>query len=210
MTGVPRCFPDDLPRQGCLLRPRRRAFTARIVLVLAGCACLASSSRAQQPKAEEYQVKAVYLYNFGRFIEWPASAKTGDSFPICVLGRDPFGAALDTTVAGTSIEQQKIVARRIARAREAADCRILFISSSEASRVKEIVASLDKSPALTVSDAPGFTASGGMIEFVRKENKVRFEVNLSATERAGLTLSSQLLKVATAIKKDPGGGDVKK
>jgi hypothetical protein len=204
VTGVPRCFPDDLPRQGCLLRPRRRAFTARIVLVLAGCACLASSSRAQQPKAEEYQVKAVYLYNFGRFIEWPASAKTGDSFPICVLGRDPFGAALDTTVAGTSIEQQKIVARRIARAREAADCRILFISSSEASRVKEIVASLDKSPALTVSDAPGF------IEFVRKENKVRFEVNLSATERAGLTLSSQLLKVATAIKKDPGGGDVKK
>ncbi len=171
---------------------------------------MASPVRAQQPKAEEYQVKAVYLYNFGRFIEWPASAKSGESFPICVLGRDPFGATLDTTVAGTSIEQQKLVARRIASAREATDCRILFISSSESSRLKEIVASLDKSPALTVSDVPGFTASGGMIQFVRKENKVRFEVNLTATEKAGLTLSSQLLKVATEIKKVPDSSGVKK
>ncbi len=210
MTRVPRCALAHLPRQGCSPRLRQRVFAARVMLILAGYACLTSSAHAQQPKAEEYEVKAVYLYNFGRFIEWPASAKTGDSFSICVLGRDPFGAALDTTVAGTSIEQKKLVARRIASTREAADCRILFISSSESSRMKEIVAALDKSPALTVSDIPDFTANGGMIEFVRKENKVRFEVNLTATEKAGLTLSSQLLKVATDIKREPVGGSVKK
>ena len=165
---------------------------------------------AQQPKPEEYQVKAVYLYNFGRFVEWPASAKTGNSFAICVLGRDPFGAALDTTVAGAIIDNQKLVARRVSSAREATNCRILFISSSESNHGKDILAEVEKVSVLTVSDMPGFAGNGGMIQFVLRENKVRFEVNLAAAEKAGLTLSSQLLKVATEIKKEPGGADVKK
>ncbi len=165
---------------------------------------------AQQPKPEEYQVKAVYLYNFGRFVEWPASAKKNDSFAICVLGRDPFGAALDATLAGAAIDNQKLVARRISSAREATTCRILFVSSSESSHSKEILAALEKAAVLTVSDMPGFASNGGMIQFVLQGNRVRFEVNLTAAENAGLALSSQLLKVATDIKKEPGGADVKK
>ena len=196
------------------LRARRSVLVAHLALIIAGCAagcgCFAPSAFAQQPKAEEYQVKAVYLYNFGRFIEWPASAKTGDAFAICVLGRDPFGAALDATLAGTTIDNQKLVARRITSAHDATNCRILFISSSEVSRSKDILASLEKAAVLTVSDMPGFAGNGGMIQFVLKENKVRFEVNLTAAEKAGLTLSSQLLKVATEIKREPIGADVKK
>ena len=156
---------------------------------------------AQQPRPEEYQVKAVYLYNFGRFVEWPAAAPTDEPFTICILGHDPFGAALDTTLSGEAIGTLKLVAKRISSPRDAASCRILFVSSSEAGRAKDILARVEKSPVLTVSDIPGFTAGGGMIQFVLKENKVRFEVNLAAAEKAGLVFSSQLLKVATDIRK---------
>ena len=170
---------------------------------------------AQQPKPAEYQVKAVYLYNFGRFIEWPAAAPTresapnDDTFAICVLGHDPFGHALDDTLAGEVIDKRKLIAKRISNSRDAIGCRILFVSSSETGHLSEILPSLENTGILTVSDMSGFTANGGMIQFVLKDNKVRFEVNLTATKQAGLTLSSQLLKVATNIIGEPSGGGVK-
>jgi hypothetical protein len=172
-----------------------------LAILFFGCAAIVCPSRAQQQKPEEYQVKAVYLFNFGRFTEWPATTSKGDSFDICVLGRDPFGAALDDALAHEMIDNQKLTALRIATSRDAARCRILFVSSSEAPRVKEILTSVEKSNVLTVSDLPGFTNNGGMIQFVLKENKVRFEVNLAAAEKAGLRLSSQLLKVAADVKR---------
>jgi len=159
---------------------------------------------AQSPKPTDSQVKAAYLYNFGRFVEWPASvtpAKTG-SFTICVLGEDPFGPALDATLAGEMIGNRKVAARRISSPHESGDCQILFISSTEANRLNKIIESLDKTAVLTVSDAPQFSQRGGMIQFVLEGNRIRFEVNLTATQRAGLTLSSELLKVATAIRRD--------
>ena len=159
---------------------------------------------AQNSKPTDFQVKAAYLYNFGRFIEWPANvtpAKTG-YFNICVVGEDPFGAALDATLSGELIGNQKVVARRITSPHEASECRILFISSSETKRLNKIIESLDKTPVLTVSDAPQFSQRGGMIQFVLEGSRIRFEVNLAATQRAGLTPSSELLKVATAIRRD--------
>jgi uncharacterized protein DUF4154 len=179
---------------------------ASIVLTLAAGWVVAG---AQQSKVDPYQVKAVYLYNFGKFVEWPAAAVARDeSFAICVLGRDPFGASLDATLAGEKIDNRQLVARRITNSRDAAACRILFISSSESSRVKDILATVDGVGVLTVSELPGFTSSGGMIQFVLKDNKVRFEVNLTAAEKAGLTLSSQLLKVATEVRREPPVGSV--
>jgi hypothetical protein len=171
--------------------------------VCVGAYALPFRASAQQPKPEEYQVKAVYLYNFGRFIEWPSSIPKTETFNICVLGRDPFGTVLDTTVGGEAIESHKLVARRIASAREAEGCRILFISGSEAVRVKETLAAVEKYGALTVSDMTGFTSDGGMIQFVMRANKVRFKVNLTAAENVGLVLNSQLLKVATDVRKGP-------
>jgi hypothetical protein len=178
-------------------------------VILAGYATSSSLASAQQSKPEEYHVKAVYLYNFGKFIQWPDTVAKDKSFPICVLGQDPFGVVLDATITGEKIDNRQLLPRRISSTRDAAGCRILFISSSEAPRIKDILAAVDKFSAVTVSDIPDFTAAGGMIQFVTRENKVRFEVNLTAVEKAGLTFSSQLLKVATDIRKAPGDEGVK-
>jgi hypothetical protein len=169
---------------------------------LAGWVVLSPSVFAQQSKPQEYQIKAVYLYNFSKFVQWPPAAENKDSFAICVLGHDPFGAALDQVLVGEKIEQKAMVARRITDVQEAAKCQILFIASSESARAKQILSSLGKNSILTVSDIPNFSVIGGMIQFVNLENKVRFEVNLSAADKAGLTFSSQLLKVASSVKKD--------
>jgi hypothetical protein len=169
---------------------------------------IGSSLHAQRLNPTEYEVKAAYLYNFGKFVEWPAKdMAAGDSFSICVLGQDPFGATLDSTITGESINSKKVMAKRIARPQDAVNCRILFIGSSEENRLKEILTTLDKTSVLTVSDLPQFARHGGMIQFVMEANRVRFEVNLTMAERAGLALSSELLKVASNVRRSsiPGG-----
>lgn len=159
---------------------------------------------AQAPKPTDYDVKAVYLYNFGRFVEWPANvAAKSDSFTFCVLGQDPFGPALDTTLAGETIGGKGVSARRISTPQEAAGCRIVFLSSAEDGRLTKIIEALDKEAVLTVSDMPQFSQRGGMIQFVLEGKRVRFEVNLTAVQHAGLTLSSELLKVATTVRRNP-------
>jgi hypothetical protein len=175
----------------------------------AGFFYFSPATAAQKPEPKEYEVKAVYLYNFGRFVQWPDSATKDESFAVCVLGSDPFGAILDSTVANETIDNRKLLARRIAKPSDAAGCRILYISSSEAPRIEAILAALQNSSVLTVSDMPGFITYGGMIQFVLTENKVRFQVNLAAADKAGLTLSSQLLKVAIYISGEPPAGNAK-
>lgn len=175
-----------------------------VAWVLVGASCL----HAQQSNPTEYQVKAAYLYNFGKFVEWPAKVTAAsDFFSICVLGEDPFGSTFDATIAGESINGKKVVVKRITKPQDAVSCRILFISSSEESRLKEILAALDDTSVLTVSDISRFTRRGGMIRFVMEANRVRFEVNLTTAEHAGLTLSSQLLKVAISVRRSSQAGD---
>jgi hypothetical protein len=192
---------------GKLLRDRCVLLRCTIAVVV--WLLFAGSAALGQQKASEYQVKAAYLYNFGRFVDWPAkdtTAQTG-SFTICVLGKDPFGPALDAILAGETIGNQRVAARRISSPQMSTECQILFISSSEAHRLNKIIEELDKSAVLTVSDIPQFSQRRGMIQFVSEENRIRFEVNLAATERAGLTLSSDLLKVATVVRKNLQPGD---
>jgi len=159
---------------------------------------------AQNPKPTDYDVKAAYLYNFGRFVEWPenVAATRSGSFTICVLGQDPIRRSLDATLAGETIGGKTIVAKRISSAEESGICQILFLSRTDDSRLNKIIADLDKMAVLTVSDMPQFVKRGGMIQFVLEGKKVRFEVNLTATQHVGLTLSSELLKVATAVRRD--------
>jgi uncharacterized protein DUF4154 len=181
-----------------------RAITVGIAWILFVASCL----HAQQSNPTEYEVKAAYLYNFGRFVEWPAkTTSAADLFSICVLGDDPFGVTLDKTIAGENINGKKAVAKRVARPQDAVHCHILFISSTEESRLKEILAALDGTSVLTVSDIPQFTRRGGMIQFVTEANRVRFEVNLTNAEHAALTLSSQLLKVAVSVRRSSQAGD---
>lgn len=162
---------------------------------------------AEDSNPTEYEVKAAYLYNFGRFVEWPKVKSNNGPFTVCVLGHDPFGAALDSTLAGETLHGSKVVAKRISTAQEAANCRILFISSSEAAQLKDILTTLNKASILTVSDIPQFARHGGIVEFILDGNKVRFDVNLAAAERASLALSSQLLKVALHVRRTALPGD---
>jgi hypothetical protein len=165
--------------------------------------------RSQQPRVSEYEVKATYLYNFARFVEWPptaAIAKT-EAFPICVLGQDPFGPALDSVVSGETIDGKAVSAKRVTKQQDAVGCRVLYISLSEETRLKEILTALGKAGVLTVSDIPQFSQRGGMIQFVQDKNKIRFEVNLANAGAAGLTLSSELLKVAVTVRTNPQPGD---
>jgi hypothetical protein len=188
---------------------RDRSVLLQRIAAVAVWLLFAGSSAVGQQKPSEYQVEAAYLYNFGRFVEWPAKGTTAQTgaFNICVLGEDPFGQALDTTLAGETIGNQRVAARRISSLQMSADCQILFISSSEANRLNKIIEALDKSAVLTVSDIPQFSQRRGMIQFVLEGNRIRFEVNLTATQRAGLTMSSELLKVATVVRKNPQAGD---
>jgi hypothetical protein len=175
--------------------------------------------RAQAPKPTQYEVEAAYLSNFGRFVEWPArtGAAAGqpnagqlnagqpnnDAFFVCVLGQDSFVPLLEAALKGETIGVAPMVAKRISGPEEATGCRILVIGSARDSQLNAVLAALGTSNILTVSDMPGFTRRGGMIQFVLSGNRVRFEINLTAAQRAGLTLSSELLKVAVAIRRTP-------
>jgi hypothetical protein len=183
---------------------------SQLMAVVVGWSLIGVSSLpAQQPKPTAYEVKAAYLYNFGKFVEWPAKVTAGNNEPfmICVLGKDPFGASLDATIAGEAIDGRSVLAKRLSKPQEALNCRVLFISSSEDVQLKEILSTLEKASVLTVSDMSQFTRRGGMIQFVDDANRVRFEVNLTVAERAGLTLSSQLLKVAISARRNSQPGD---
>ena len=190
-------------------RPCRIFQLVAVVVAIASAISSVPTLYAQRSNPSEYEVKAAYLYKLGKFVEWPdkVTPSTEDSFAICVLGKDPFGTTFDTTIAGESINGKKVVIKRLAKPHDAVSCRILFISSSEEGRLKEILLDLSKTSVLTVSDMPQFARRGGMVEFVVDSNRVRFGVNLTSAERAGLTLSSQLLKVAISVERNdqPGG-----
>jgi hypothetical protein len=187
---------------------KRRLRLGLVALALSWALLTVPSLQAQKSSPSEYQVKAAYLYNFGRFIEWPnkVTAPTGGPFTICVLGLDPFGQSLNAILAGQTINGTNTVAAQISKPQEAVNCRILFISSSEDRQLKQILAALEGASVLTVSDLPQFSQRGGMVQFVLDGKKVRFEVNLTPVEHAHLTLSSQLLKVAANLRRS-GMGD---
>lgn len=168
--------------------------------ILSAFAFLLFSFGAAAQQATESQVKAAYLYNFGKFVRWqPDPAASSDSMQICVLGKDPFGPILDATIAGETIDSKKIIVRRITTVQEAPQCRILFVSASEEHRMRPIIAAAQRYGELTVSDIPHFAEQGGIIEFVTQDGKIRFEVNRGAALQSHVELSSQLLKVATKV-----------
>jgi hypothetical protein len=200
----------DWLRMASRARTRRRCGLSRLLLVPLIIACLLLPSlvlRGQQAKASEYDVKAAYLYNFGRFVQWPDAAEKNGSFAICVLGQDPFGPSLDATLTGQAVNGKQVVTRRISKPEDGLSCRVLFISASEDSRLRNILATLDKTGVLTVSDMRDFSQRGGMIQFVLDGSRIRFEVNLANTGNAGLTLSSELLKVAVAVRRNSAPGE---
>ena len=203
-TGFLRDIPEGrAPWSSHVFRPWLLAVAVAWVLVAVPCL------RAQSSKPTDYDVKAAYLYNFGHFVEWPANVASAqnDSFTVCVLGQDPFGQVLDGALAGETIAGKRVAAKRISNLQESANCQILFLTSGEEARLNTIIKALNKQAVLTVSDMPQFSQRGGMIQFVLEGKRVRFEVNLAAVQHAGLTLSSELLKVATTVRRNSSSGD---
>jgi len=168
----------------------------------------ATGATAQVGRPQEYEVKAAYLYSFGKFVEWPAPSTPAESasFLVCVLGQDPFGPTLDETVVDAVVRDRPVVIRRVTRAEDAVTCQVVFISASEDAALEPALTILGRSPVLTVGDLPRFAERGGMVEFVVQASRVRFAVNRSAAEAAGLALSSELLRVATRVLGTPGAG----
>jgi hypothetical protein len=198
-----------LPRR-CLARIARNALplvtlVATVITLVAAllCPALPQASAADRPTQSE--VEAAYLYNFGKFVHWPANEQTRP-LNICVLGKDPFGGMLDKIVANEKIDGRALAVDRIQRTSQASDCSILYIAASESPRLERDLTEVATHPLMTVSDIDGFAERGGMIQFVLENDRVRFEVNLNATQKAGLTLSSQLLKVAVRVIGAPAGG----
>lgn len=196
------------PRTLFLRGRRTTVCVPRVLFILSVFLGLATANLAAQQHPTEAQVKAAYLYNFGKFVTWEGSTPSNsDALEICVLGKDPFGTVLDKTVAGESIAGRAIHIRRINKLQDEAHCRIVFVSASEEGRLASILPTAQRSGILTVSDIPHFAEQGGIIEFVNQQDKIRFAVNRQAAEQSHLTLSSQLLKVASKVmdKSSPGG-----
>jgi hypothetical protein len=149
----------------------------------------------------EYEVKAAFLYNFARFVEWPPETghDPGAPFVIAILGRDPFGPVLDETVAGKTVAGRPIEVHRVPRVDEARDAQIVFVSPSERANMAAILKALERPGVLTVGDTDGFAVRGGAINFTVQARRVRFEINPAVAEQAGLKMSSQLLKLATLV-----------
>lgn len=156
-----------------------------------------------QVAASEYDVKAAFLMNFTKFVEWPPAAFSSDtSMLLCVLGEDPFGKSLEL-VSDEQIAGRKVQLLRIREMPEPEGCQIVFVSRSEKRRLPEVLAHLRGAPVLTVADTGGFLEQGGIINFTLEGSKVRFEINQEAAERAGIKISSKLLRLATRVKGSP-------
>jgi hypothetical protein len=153
------------------------------------------------PALTEYEVKAGFLYHFGWFVEWPdaTAQERAPTFVIGVLGANPFGAVLDDVMRGKSIRERPVVIQYYRRVEEAVSSHVLFISASEEVRLPAILTALSGASVLTVSDVERFTSRGGMIGLRLVAQKVHFDINVQAAERAGLKLSSQLLRLAKVI-----------
>lgn len=149
---------------------------------------------------DEYAVKAAYLYNFAKFVEWPSGLFARDDAPllICIAGSNPFGGVLDT-LSGKLVENHPVTVRHLPTAAGLEPCHIVFIGRAEQGQIKALLAKLARLPVLTVSDSGEFTREGGMIGLIEADQRIRFNINLTAARKANLNLSSQLLKLATVV-----------
>lgn len=175
---------------------------------MAACAALALMLACSWPlgaaataaPAPEYQVKAVFLFNFTHFVQWPTLQGAPDApFVVGVLGEDPFHEALDQTLRGEAVNGRPVAIKRYARLEDVGDCQILFVSQSQADRLDAVLSGLRDRPILTVSDLSDFAGRGGAIEFVTVNNRLRLRINAQSAALARLTISSKLLQLAELV-----------
>jgi hypothetical protein len=175
-----------------------------LFLIIASLFFASAPIRAQEiMRVSEYEVKAAFLFNFAKFVEWPAGATQDTSccFYIGILGRDPFGPVLDRLIGSKNVKNKKILIRRFNDPCDLEFCHLLFISNSERPNWNAIREKLRGARTLTVGEMEGFTDNRGMIQFVMIDDRVHFLINADAAENAGLKLSSKLLNLAVGVKR---------
>jgi hypothetical protein len=171
---------------------------------VAGPSVQSAAVGAKESAARAYRIKAAFLYNFAKFTEWPGSAfaAADSTLHLCVLNDSSFGEAL-RTIDGRSVSGHKIRVRHVDRGSAVKNCHLLFVGTSEAGDVRQILKSLGGAPVLTISDIADFATVGGVIRLKTAKNKIRFEINQAVAERLGLRLSSKLLRLAEIIQIQP-------
>jgi hypothetical protein len=173
----------------------------RLIIAILICLSLALGATAQTPNSSassEYLIKAGFIYNFAKLVEWPATAFEKPDAPIVIgiLGTDPFGTVIDQVVSNKKIGAHAFVVRRLKWGADLKECNILFVSSSESAHLDEVIHAVKGMPILTIGETPGFASRGGIINLTLEDNKVRFEVNVDAGKQANLNISSRLLALA--------------
>jgi hypothetical protein len=175
-------------------KPSGRAWSLLAALVL-----ICYGGQAQQP-SRPYQVKAVFLFNFAEFTEWPADAFENTNAPLVIgiLGSDPFDGFLDDTVRNETVRGRELVVKRFRRVEEIETCHILYIGESESPRLEHDLAVLKGKPVLTVSDVENAALRGVMIRFLT-DRKIHLRINLGAVRAGNLNISSKLLRAAEIV-----------
>jgi hypothetical protein len=188
------------------LRARPRGGLAALLVLPGVCLLLFAvlpAAAQQDGLPDEYTIKAVFLYNFGRYVEWPKKTFAGqsDPFVIAVVGQDPFGAVLDTIAAKKTIQGRRIVVRRFARADDyRPPCHILFVSSSLSSEEQAaLLRKTEAAPVLVVGETPGFAERGAAANFFNEGNRIRFELNVNTARRAQLRMDAKLLSLGKPV-----------
>ena len=172
-----------------------------LMFVLSFISGVSSYARAHPPATSEQEVKAAFLYNFVRFVNWPEGTlpQSDKSFIIGLLGGDPLAPALASIIEGKTINGRRLIIKRFRSIRDLNTCQILFIGSSGKTQFQQILTRVKNLPVLTVADTDGFAAAGGMINFIIVKKKIRFEINQQAAEKVKLKISSKLLKLAKIV-----------
>jgi hypothetical protein len=158
---------------------------------------------AASGQTDEYRVKAAFLYNFAKFVEWPEQAfkSAADPIAICVVGKNPFGGALDQAVIGQAAQGKLFAIRQVSEASQMRTCHILFVSSSERKRLTQIFEGIKNCAVLTVGESDNFTAEGGMVNFRIEEGNIHLQINPDAAAQQQLHISSKLLGLAQVVRK---------
>lgn len=178
-----------------------RRFVSRCLTTLVLCSFVCAPQYARAQETKEYLVKAAFIYNFVKFVEWPGvkAISKQSAIDICVMGESPLLAASSVfKAASTSKLALSLVPENDIKA-AIGHCHVLFISESEAGRMHDILAALKGSPVLTVSDTDGFAEKGGMIGFVMSDSKIKVVVNTKSVTQAGMRVDAQLLEIALKV-----------
>lgn len=196
--------PAARPVPGPARRIRRFPAGRGAGLLLAGLVWLAGpAAAAERVVGHEYQIKAAFLYNFTKFVEWPAACFADPSSPIIigVVGQDPFGGELEKIVNSRTVNGRALRVKPIRTAEDVSAVHLLFVPAGEETRLRPAV--WQKAAILAVGESPGFTALGGTITFTQARDRLRFEINITTAERSGLKVSAQLQKLATVVRRQP-------